>query len=720
MTDVLSSSLDPMGSKEPAAGRIKVGHERMSFAGRLYRRPGGQAVEHDLNYIHQATEEPPSLEGRTHGPSTPLLTGRDAELSLLRSLVQETASGGGQLVSLTGEAGMGKTTLLETLAAEAARAGAVVSVGRAWEAMDAPVLWPWVQTFRTLLREPRFAEIESVVAAAEVLQSSAIANVSGFDLLDLLAAAVADASSRAPLVLIFDDAHAADERTLEVLEFIAKTQRPRRGLILLAYEEGRAEQGTGSRRATLLSAIAREGARLGVGPLSNEAISRLFEHQAGRRPDETEVEVIARLSEGNPLFAEEAVQLMVAKQVLNRPDHSAGFRVPKGARDLIRQRLAFLDDSVLELLSVASVIGRSFSVGLLTQVTELESNHVLELLDQGLRAYIVKESTLVGDYSFSHILIRETLYESLTAALRMRLHRNVAEVMESLPDDGSGTRQVELAHHWFKAAQAGDPERALPYFIEAAQQADARRAHGEAARLRQRALNTAVAGRLPKSVVQELRSALEVTLENTPDVGIGTGSSMSARAVLEGEFVTLEFQSKTARMRDSKGLSYLRLLLKDPDREFHALDLLGQQAITRPTASEVSELDFTTDAAGSVDTLMDEQARTQIQRHIAELRSRIQEAEEFKDLERAERARTELEQVTQHLAAAFGLGGRARQTGSAAERARISVTKAIKDALRKIEATHQPLADHLHRSVRTGTFCSYRPDPQLRISWEIR
>ena len=676
-------------------------------------------MEHELDRPERVKAIGASSAQRV-GHSGPLLVGRDAELNLLRSFLQETVAGGGQLVSLTGDAGMGKSALLDALAAEALRTGAVVSVVRSWEAMDAPVLWPWMQTFRSLLREPRFSDLESLQRAKDMLQSPVTPGIGGFDVLDLLTEAVGDAALIAPLVLIFDDVHAADERTLEVIEFIAKTQRPRQGLVVLAYEESRA--GTESpRKASLLSEIAREGARLGVGPLSSDAIGRLFERQAGRRGDDPEVEVIARLSEGNPLFAEEAIQLMVEEQVLHRPDHSTGFKVPKGARDLIRQRLSLVDETVLELLSVASVIGRAFSVGLLTQVAELELDDVLGLLDKASTASIVRESNLVGDYAFSHILVRETLYESLTAARRMRLHRSVAEVLESLPVDTSGHRPAELAHHWFKAAQAGDPERALPYFIEAARQADLTHAHHEAARLRQRALNTAIAGRMEKSIVSELQSALEETLARIAGPTVtASNDPLEARMSLEGDFVTLEFHGQATRLRESKGLSYIRILVRDPGREFHAMDLVGAGGSPSAPGVDISELGGSVDPSRSVDSLVDDRAREEIRRRMHDLRTEIEEAEAFRDSERAEDARNELDQVTSYLSAAFGLGGRSRPTGSAAERARVSVTKAIKDALRKIEEAHGPLAEHLHWSIRTGTFCSYRPDPNLSIRWDVR
>lgn len=93
-------------------------------------------------------------------------------------------------------------------------------------------------------------------------------------------------------------------------------------------------------------------------------------------------------------------------------------------------------------------------------------------------------------------------------------------------------------------------------------------------------------------------------------------------------------------------------------------------------------------------------------------------AEEWNDPERAARAAAELDMLTTELASATGLGGRDRQAASTAERARISVTRAIKAALDRIETESPSLGRHLRTTVHTGTFCSYTPDPRAPITWE--
>lgn len=170
----------------------------------------------------------------------------------------------------------------------------------------------------------------------------------------------------------------------------------------------------------------------------------------------------------------------------------------------------------------------------------------------------------------------------------------------------------------------------------------------------------------------------------------------------EGEFWTLSYEGRITRIADARGLHHLARLLAEPGREVHALDLTAGGSAPHPAD------------AGPI---LDAAAKAAYRERVTELRAELDEAEAFADAGRAERARAELDALTAELARAAGLGGRDRRVGDAAERARVSVTKAIRSALRRI-AQHDPdLAEHLGRTVRTGIFCSYQPDPRVRASW---
>jgi tetratricopeptide (TPR) repeat protein len=185
---------------------------------------------------------------------------------------------------------------------------------------------------------------------------------------------------------------------------------------------------------------------------------------------------------------------------------------------------------------------------------------------------------------------------------------------------------------------------------------------------------------------------------------------------LDGAIRTVSFAGTTVLLRDLKGMHYLARLLATPGRELHVLDLVTAVhgvAAGRGRAP-ADELRVGADDAGP---FLDDRARQAYRRRLAEVDEDIAEAEEMADPERAALARADRDHLVAELARAFGLGGRARPAASSSERARGSVTRAIRYALARIADQHPALADHLVRTVRTGTYCAYEPDPRAPITW---
>jgi CheY-like chemotaxis protein len=176
----------------------------------------------------------------------------------------------------------------------------------------------------------------------------------------------------------------------------------------------------------------------------------------------------------------------------------------------------------------------------------------------------------------------------------------------------------------------------------------------------------------------------------------------------EGEFWTIAFEGEAFRLRETKGLSYIAALLREPGRELHALDLLAAE----PSGDEPRP------PGGDAGPILDAQAKAQYRARLEELADELREAEQWNDRERLARATEERESLANELAAAVGLGGRDRKAASDAERARVNVTRSIKSALERI-AEHSPaLGRHLGATLRTGQYCSYVPDPRTPVRWE--
>lgn len=175
---------------------------------------------------------------------------------------------------------------------------------------------------------------------------------------------------------------------------------------------------------------------------------------------------------------------------------------------------------------------------------------------------------------------------------------------------------------------------------------------------------------------------------------------------LDGDIWTIAFEGEKVRLKDIRGLHYIARLLESPGTELHCLDLVSdgqrRRAWEAPTGAR-----------------LDGQAKSAYRERLRELRAELQEAESFHDLARADRARAELDALEVELRRAVGLGGRDRIDGSAIERARVTVAKSIRLALRRIAAHAPALGAHLDATVRTGITCGYVPDPRSQPTWEF-
>ncbi len=213
-----------------------------------------------------------------------------------------------------------------------------------------------------------------------------------------------------------------------------------------------------------------------------------------------------------------------------------------------------------------------------------------------------------------------------------------------------------------------------------------------------------------------------------------TGSHSSEKGVFrkEGEYWTVSHRGNSFRLKDSKGLGYLAHLLRHPAVEFHVLDLAGGIAGQRdddetsrsahrlPRGDEdLEKAGIHIGSLGDAGEMLDEQARVAYKRRLSELREELEEAKELGNVERAETAEQEIDALTRELSRAVGLGGRNRRAASASERARQSITKTIKLVLDRIAQSDAALGDMFSRCIKTGTFCSYQPDPNFPIAWEF-
>ena len=172
------------------------------------------------------------------------------------------------------------------------------------------------------------------------------------------------------------------------------------------------------------------------------------------------------------------------------------------------------------------------------------------------------------------------------------------------------------------------------------------------------------------------------------------------RFAREGDYWVLRFGGREAIVKHGKGMGDLAILLANPGRELHCLDLIGAGSVQPDTGPA-----------------LDATARRAYEDRVRDLQAEIDEADEFDDIGRADRARQELDALVDELVLSTGLGGRQRRSGGDAERARSAVTQRIRATLKRLEGANGPLAAHLSRSVTTGLYCRYAPEEP--VDWEL-
>ncbi|UTI64945.1 AAA family ATPase [Paraconexibacter antarcticus] len=399
----------------------------------------------------------------------------------MRSLAA-ACDGHGSLVLISGEPGIGKTTLAGALAWPAGEAGATMIWGRCWDAGGAPAYWPWRQVVRVLAEELADAELQAAAGAgarwlvhvAPELDARlpgdapAIPGESQqatFALFEALQAFLRACAARRPLVVALDDLHAADVASLRALDFLARSIAESAILVVATVQEVPLHRRADA--VAIAETLERRAERMPLGGLDEAAIGALMAADRGAPVPDQLVRLVHGRAAGNPLFATELARL--------RPDEDGGgAALPGGVQAAVRDRLAALGDDGLRVLTDAAVIGQEFRILTLERVARVSRAALLDLLDEAESLGVVVLVDESGRYRFRHGLLRDTLYGSLRRVARAEAHLRVGAVLEELRQAGAADRHVsELAHHFVEAASLGDPLPAIRFSRAAGDRATA-------------------------------------------------------------------------------------------------------------------------------------------------------------------------------------------------------------------------------------------------------
>jgi DNA-binding SARP family transcriptional activator len=448
------------------------------------------------------------------GPATSEFVGREAELRDLEVALEGALLGRGALFLLGGEPGIGKSRLVGELGERARSLDAQVLWGRCWEAGGAPAYWPWVQALRAYLRGADsdtlreqlgahggevahiLPELRDVLSDLPVLESPE-SEGARFRLFDATSSFLKRAATARALVLVLEDLHAADVPSLLLLQFISGEVAEAPLFVIGTYRD--IELGRGHPLSSALVELGRHPSTrtLLLEGFGEPDVSRLIETIAGVSPSPRVSAAIHAGTGGNPLFVGELVRLLTMEGRLDEPIDETDVRlaIPPGVRDVIERRLELVSQGSREILGIASVLGREFALDTLAHATSGSAEQMLDMLDEPMREGVVAEAPGAAfRMCFSHVLLRDALYEELGTTRRVQLHRRIGDALEELYADDPEPHLAELAHHFFEAGPSGDPRKAYAYARRAADRAARLLAHEEGVRQLELAMRVIEAG----------------------------------------------------------------------------------------------------------------------------------------------------------------------------------------------------------------------------------
>ncbi|QWQ42578.1 AAA family ATPase [Streptomyces sp. YPW6] len=492
---------------------------------------------------------------------TPALFGRDHPAGVLRSEIARATDSHGGLVLVTGEAGIGKSTLVTDAAHEARRRGALVVGGSCWDSDNTPGYWPWVQILRGLRRSATATEWAAAQEAADGRLAVLLGDPSGaatagahgagpgaesgapggeppggdrpgggppgwgspegaeaFGLFDAVTTALVTVSQSRPLVVVLDDLHSADPASLRLLEFAAQHAWFERLLLIGTYRDVEVEAPGHPLQPLILPLVSRAATTLTLTGLGRDEVGALMTVTAGHEPAPELVDEVHRRTGGNPFFVEQTARLWHSGSPVST--------IPPGVREAVRQRLALLPEPVVSLLTSAALLGREFRRQVLAVVHGAPVPHVDRLLESAVVARVVVPRPS-GRYAFAHDLLRETLYASLDDAEARARHAAAVRALDAHGGLGNAVPTGALARHAHLAGHALERDRRIDLLLAAARDASGRLADEEAVGHYRRALAVA-SGEDP-----DLRRAVLIGLDLAGQLR-HAGETAEAQRLLDG------------------------------------------------------------------------------------------------------------------------------------------------------------------------------------------
>ncbi len=436
--------------------------------------------------------------------------GRGAELAALARELEEARGARGRVAMLVGEPGIGKTRTCEEFAAHAKSAGFAVLIGHCYEGKWAPPLSPFAEMIRTYAALVTVDELRTDLAYDGPLLARLIpglrealpeipdlSNVEARGertrLIEAIGRWLERAASRFPLLLLLDDLHWADEGTLAVLRHVGHEISSLPVLVVGTYRD--IEVGSEHPLTEAVADLRRRGrmVRIAISGLQVEEVGSLLGAVSGDDVSPEAAQIVTSETAGNPLFIRE-VLLNLVEGRLERPTaggwlaqlNAGGAGTTEGIREVIDRRVSRLSADAARALMCVCPMTAGFELDVLMALTGFSEERTLDIIDESVAARLLVEMPRDEgiSYIFHHALIRESLYQPLTASRRASLHRHVAEAIEVACRGRISSYYEQLAHHYEQAAVA---EKAVEYLLYSADKARGAYLNAEARILFERA-----------------------------------------------------------------------------------------------------------------------------------------------------------------------------------------------------------------------------------------
>ena len=409
---------------------------------------------------------------------TEWFAGRTGPLRRLASALDDAAQGMLRVVLVSGEAGMGKTSLVARAVLDARARGGTGAWGTCWDAPSAPAFWPWTQALRGVLAGVRSADLaaEERQRLARLLPELGRPGDPGSEAGDEgarlrlfdAAASLLERTAAGPRAVVLDDLQWADRSSLLLLDYVARPHRPAPLLLVGAYRHDELHP----EAAQLLSRLAARTEAIRLEGLAPEEVRWLMHAMAGERVAERWAADVHRRTGGHPLFTRELVHLVA--------DAASPAPVPAAVRDAIRGRLARLSPPCAGLMRIAAVAGNELATDVCADAGELRVPEVETLVEEAIGAGVLVRD-LQGRVRFVHDLFREATEACLTGAEHIGVHRRLAAALVSRSERGVPVVPGEVARHLAAAVATEGAEPALRWALAAAAADSDRLAFGEAA-----------------------------------------------------------------------------------------------------------------------------------------------------------------------------------------------------------------------------------------------